>query len=315
MSIERQNTQLSELNHGGRASATPPGVATGATSGGQSTPEGWATGSAAAGLVQYKTSHHQQQVITCSTSENLIKRVKRLKRNVYLAGSLHSLPKAGFRPDQAWLITLTYDTLGTLGKGAHDWMPDQISKAMNRYRRWCHAHGHTCKTVRVAELQQKGTVHYHIAVWLPRGVDMPHWDKTRSNRSAFWPHGMTNGEKLRTNTGYLMKYLSKIGHFHRFPKGLRLSGTTGLDESSRSICSWHSLPAWIRTSYGVGEVARKRYGYVVKDTGEVIPPMFHCKYLKGNLYITQLREMPERWQCEGEDRFFGPYSTFPRAIH
>lgn len=271
---------------------------------------GHAPSGAAAGLVQYKTSPYLPQVIGCSSFENLLKRVKSLKRTVYLAGVLHSLPKPGFRPDQPWLITLTYDTLGTRGKGTHDWLPDQISKAMNRYRRWCVVHGYPCKSVRVAELQEKGTVHFHICAWLPQGVSMPLWDKARGKRSAFWPHGLTKTEKLKTNVGYLMKYLSKITPFHVFPRGLRLTGTSGLDDQSKSICRWYRLPAWIRTEYGVGDVVRKRCGYAVLSTGELLQPMYLCKYFNGALHLLQLRELPEQWQAPPSEHF-GPYSTWP----
>ena len=266
-----------------------------------------------AGLVQYKTTPNLQQVIDCSPSENQLKRVKRLKRNVFLAGQLHSLPRPGFRPEQAYIVTLTFDTLGTLGKGAHDWHAGQITRTIDRYRRWCERSGYECKTVRVAELQKRGTVHYHLVCWLPLGVGMPHWDKANGQRRAFWPHGMANTEKLRTNVGYLMKYLSKISPFHQFPKGLRLTGTTGLDQSARRLCAWHSLPRWLRTTYGVGEVTRKRMGYVVNETGELLPPMYRCVFNAGKLHLTQLRDLPDCWQTSQDERYFGPYCSWPRV--
>lgn len=313
LGLNRQSTSTNRASTHGWLCAPSAARLTPAVHEGASLPEGRAIGSAAAGLVQYKTSHYLPQVIDCSPSENRLKQVKALKRTVYLAGLLHSLPKPGFRPDQAWIVTLTYDTLGTLGKGAHDWLPDQISKAMNRYRRWCLAHGYRCKAVRVAELQKKGTVHYHLAVWLPRGVSMPMWDKPRGKRVAFWPHGMTNTEKLKTNTGYLMKYLSKITPFHSFPRGLRLTGTSGLDEQAKSVCRWHRLPAWIRTEYGVGEVVRVKRGYAVSSTGEILESMYQCSFSNGQLRLLQLRDLPERWQASPGEHF-GPYSTWPMVI-
>lgn len=60
--------------------------------------------------------------------------------------------------------------------------------------------------------------------WLPRGVTMPQWDRGNGHRCAFWQHGMTNTEKAKAGVGYLMKYLSKLGEFHRFPRGMRLYG-------------------------------------------------------------------------------------------
>ena len=125
---------------------------------------------AAAGLVQYKTSPNPVQVLSFAPCVVAEKRLKRLKCNVYLTGQLHSLPRPGFRSDQLWLITPTYDTKGTLGRGRHDWQPDHISRATDAYRRWCNVKGFEAKYTWVAELQGNGTVHYHLVAWLPRGV-------------------------------------------------------------------------------------------------------------------------------------------------
>jgi hypothetical protein len=265
----------------------------------------------AAGLVISKTSPNLQQglpfTVSLSPNEKALRRVKKLKRNVYLAGQLHSLPVAGFRAPQPWLITLTYDTRGTLGRGSHQWGPKDAARAIDAYRRWCKNHGYRCKYTWVCELQGNGTPHYHLVVWLPHGVRMPKWDKAKGQRSAFWVHGMTETAKLKSNVGYLMKYLSKMGEFHRFPKGLRLNGNGGLDECGRSIRQWHNLPDWAKRSYGVGECARAKKGIVDLDTGEVLPPAFRCRYHEGALEVTPLRVLPVRFHD-------GPYCTFPRVL-
>ena len=264
-------------------------------------------GGAAAGLVQYKTTSNQSIELTFSHSENTLKRLKRMKRNTYLSGAFLSLPRAGYRPDAAWLVTLTYDTRGTLGKGAHDWCPDNIRRATDAYRRWCKAAGLQCKYCWVAELQSNGHVHYHGVFWLPRGVSMPKWDRPIGKRDAFWRYGMTETAKLKTNVGYLMKYLSKMGELPRFPHGLRLSGCGGMALDARQVRSWYSLPSWVKVSYGVGEVKRCLGGFVDLSTGEVLPPMYRRQFVPGGLVLHPLREPPERWQ-PGE--FFGPYSTW-----
>ena len=269
-----------------------------------------AAGGEAAGLVQYKTSPNQH-IISFSKACAAKGRLKRLKRNVYLTGQLHSVPRPGFRPDQAWLVTPTYDTKGTLGRGRRDWRPDHMSRATDAYRRWCRSKGIEAKYTWVAELQGNGTVHYHLVAWLPRGQAMPYWDRPNGRRKCFWPHGMTETAQLKTNCSYLMKYLSKMGEYHRFPHGLRLNGNGGLDASAKLIRSWHTLPQWVKTEYGVGDVIRKKLGLLVIATGELLEPMYSRKFIDGGMVLTRKRELPELWQCRGEDHFFGPYSTWP----
>lgn len=292
--------------------------------GGLSTPAGCAVGSAAAGLVQYKTTpnqnnpypplQRQKHTISFSKCDVQLRRIKRLKRNTYLAGQLHSLPQPGFRPMQAWLITHTYDTKGTLGRGCHNWHPDHMTRSTDAYRRWCKSKGYLCKYTWVGELQASGTVHYHLVAWLTVRTSMPHWDRKDGKRKPFWPHGMTKTEKLKTNCSYLMKYLSKMGEFHEFPHGMRLSGNGGLDSCARAIRAWHSLPTWARTLYGVGDVKRTHFGIVDLSTGEVLPPMYRRKLIPGGLELHLIGELPERWQsAPGE--YFGPYSSIRQPGH
>lgn len=257
---------------------------------------------AAAGLVQSKTSPNQTIEIDLSPSEKAKRRIKKLKRSVYLAGQLHSMSKAGHRPPVPWLITLTYDTRGTLGRGAHQWCADHMSKASDAYRRWCQRYGYTAKYTWVCELQGNGTPHYHLVAWLPHGVNMPKWDKPRRQRKAFWSHGMTETARLKSNVGYLMKYLSKMGEFHRFPKGLRLHGNGGLELDARQIRTWHNMPEWVKNEYGVGEVKRMRGGLVDMETGEMLQPAYRVAFTRDTLTVTRLRETAPR----AHD---GPYCT------
>jgi hypothetical protein len=134
---------------------------------------------------------------------------------------------------------------------------------------------------------------------------MPHWDRAPTKRrAAFWPHGMTETEKARSGVGYLMKYLSKLGELHRFPKGLRLYGIAGLTHVGRSIRSWFNLPEWAKRSYGVGELARRAGRLVVQATGELLEPAFAVALIPSGLQLRQLRELPPRFHD-------GVYSTWP----
>lgn len=216
------------------------------------------------------------------------------------------MPTKGHRPPQAWLVTLTYDTRGTLGRGRHNWNPKDLARAVDAYRRWCIRNGYECKYTWVCELQGNGTPHYHLVAWLPQGVRMPMWDRPSGKRDSFWGHGMTETDKLKTNVGYLMKYLSKMGELTVFPKGLRLNGNGGLDASARAIRAWHNLPSWVRAQYGVGECLRLRGGLVDASTGEVLEPAYRAKLVPGGLVVKPVRELPPPWW----DGYLGAYCSW-----
>ena len=227
-------------------------------------------------------------------------RIKRLRRNVWLSGYLHNMPRCGHRPDVPWFVTLTY-------VGVKDWRPDHIGRCMDKYRRWCRRKGVACRYTWVAELQARGAVHYHLMCWLPVGVRMPMWDKTTTyhgrTQEAFWVHGMTNRQVAKTGIAYLMKYLSKMGEFHEFPEGCRTSGMGGLDDHSRLIRSWMNLPEWAKREHGVGDLTRIDGKLYVLSTGERLPPMYARVMQPGSLLLIPLREIPEKHHD-------GPYSTW-----
>lgn len=256
-----------------------------------------------AGLVPSKTSL-EGLFVNLAPSAVAERRVKRLKRAVWASGHLHGIADQGHRPPVCWFVTLTY-------VGKHDWQADHISKAIQSYRNWCQAKRVKCRYTWVAELQGRGAVHYHLLIWLPHGVRMPHWDKaTRKShgrtRPAFWPHGMTNTDKAKAGVGYLMKYLSKLGELTRFPKGLRLYGIGGLNDQGRTVRAWFNLPEWVKASHGVGDVKRVKSGYLVQSTGEFLPPAYSVSLMPYGLEVQALRELPKRFHD-------GAYSTYPRS--
>ena len=242
---------------------------------------------AMAGLVSSKTSDESLHV-SFAPAVVAERRVKRLKRSVWASGHLHGLADRGFRPPVCWFVTLTY-------RGVDDWQANHISKAIKKYREWCHRIGVACRYTWVAELQHRGAVHYHLLCWLPQGRRMPQWDRTYGRKSSFWPHGMTNTQVAKSGVGYLMKYLTKLGEQSRFPKGLRLYGIGGLDQQARQVRQWFSLPEWCKAEYGVGEVVRRKVGLVVRATGEVLAPVFSCKLTGFGLVLERIRETRERF--------------------
>lgn len=261
---------------------------------------GAAAGSA--GLVPSKTSL-QTGVFNVSFGASALaeKRVAKLKRAVWASGHLHKLADKGFRPPVCWFVTLTYAK-------ADAWRADHISEAVQRFRNWCRAMKVPCRYTWVGEIQPKrlertgdAVVHYHLLAWLPKGLDMPKWDTARGRRKAFWQHGMSERDEARSGVGYLMKYLSKLGEFHRFPKGLRLYGIGGLDDSGKAVRRWFNLPEWCKAEYGVGAVKRIARGLVVLATGEVLEPRYAVELVPGGMQLRQLRPVAERW-------FSGAYS-------
>lgn len=251
---------------------------------------------ASPGLVPSKTSG-PKALVALDPWSLATRRIKGLKCAVWLAGKLHELNACMAAPGVCWFVTLTY-------VGVDDWRPQHISGAIRRFRKWCRREAAGCRYVWVAELQQRGAVHYHLLAWLPPGLKMPHWDLDRG-RGTWWPHGMTNTQPAVAGIGYLMKYLSKLGEFHRFPKNLRLYGIGGLPEFARAIRSWHSLPEWVKREHGVGDVARKELGLTVLATGEVLDSPWKAEFVPNGLSLTLKRELPERFHD-------GPYSTWPR---
>jgi hypothetical protein len=141
---------------------------------------------------------------------------------------------------------------------------------------------------------------------LPRNAVMPKWDAASGRRLAFWPHGVTNTQVAKAGVGYLMKYLSKLGEFSRFPKGLRLYGIGGLNATARGIRTWLNLPEWAKRSFGVGDLVRKSGHLVVQATGEILDSPYLVSLLPGALVVRVVGPVPDRFHC-------GPYSTFNLA--
>ena len=179
------------------------------------------------------------------------RRLAQLRCAVGSAARLHDVSLPGHRPLRAWMVTLTY-------RGLHDWSPDHMTEAMHRLRGWCNRQGFRARYTWVAELQQRGAVHYHAVVWLPPGVRCPAFDSR-----GWWPHGMTNRMCVRRSAvGYLMKYLSKGTDVSAgtFPKGARIYGVGGLDRTARRTRRWLRLPSFVRGNSSIHDTWDRALG-------------------------------------------------------
>lgn len=254
-------------------------------------------GGEAAGLVSSKTSGPSFLDVGFSQKLVMERRVKRLRRQVWAGGHLQRFGAPNGVRENVWFVTLTY-------RGVHDWQPRHISKCLKAARRWCHLRGVPFRYLWVAELQQRGALHYHLAIWLPKRLQLPMFDK-----QGWWPHGMTQRVIAKNAVGYLMKYLSKISPFHQFPKGVRLYGLGGLTQQARSICSWLNLPSWCKQRFGVGELQTMAGCRVVRATGEILEAMYRRVFHPSGMRLYPNGPLPARWSD-------GPYSSIDcAALH
>jgi len=171
------------------------------------------------------------------------------------------------------MVTLTY-------RDVEGWREKHISAYLKSLREWSRRRNFRLRYVWVAELQKRGAVHYHVLVWLPRGVTMP-----KADARGWWPHGMTKTEWARKPVGYVAKYASK-GHNEsgaNFPKGCRIYGVGGLEGDQKDEVRWWNFPKWVRLSwpmsfrpyrndpYRAPSLRRAKGGGVVNlGTGEIV---------------------------------------------
>jgi hypothetical protein len=252
-------------------------------SAGVAAPDGAPRAPEAAGLVPYKTSGPEPLEIEFNSEETQKRRVGRLRRTVWACGHLQPLCALPGHRENVWFVTLTY-------RGVYDWQPLHLSRCLKAVRKWCAKRRVRFRYVWVAELQKRGAVHYHLAIWLPKRIQLPKFDK-----QGWWPHGMTQRVIAKNPVGYLMKYLSKLGPLQSFPKGARIHGYGGLTQQARSICSWLNLPSWCRQLFGVGELKTTPCGRVVRDTGEILAPLYKRVLAPPKMFLYPNGPIPERW--------------------
>jgi len=245
---------------------------------------------ASAGLVPSSTSVPGHAFRVSFGGEHAkIQRVKRLRQALWGASTFIQLRARRYRL-RCWFVTLTYRP-GVL------WSPKHVSACLKRMKRWASDRGVTSVPYAwVAELQKRGAVHYHLAVWLPKALSLPMFDK-----HGWWPHGMTQRALAIAPVGYLMKYASKCDSLGTFPKGARIYGTGGLCADGKAVRAWLGLPDWAKRLHGVGELCRRAGRLVVRETGEVLESPWVRTKCVGGLLLRLARPMADRW-------FSGPYS-------
>lgn len=194
------------------------------------------------GLVTDTTSGpHLRQEGDDVVVDTYVNRFKRMRYNVVASSNWLNVDatRGGFR---IWpvFITLTYRTIDQPE-------PRHISDFLKLVRRHCQRRDIQCRYVWVAELQERGVLHYHVIVWMPHGYKLPKPDK-----QGWWPHGWSNIKKADSPVGYLAHYAGKLkskctNAGFAIPRGFRLYGVGGLDTDDKRKRAWANLPGWLRS--------------------------------------------------------------------
>lgn len=134
------------------------------------------------------------------------------------------------------MVTLTY-------RPGAEWEPHDMSRLMDHYRKWLRKRGITPRFVWVLELQKRGAPHYHLLLWLPKGITPPKPDK-----QGWWAKGMSNCVWARRPVGYIAKYASKGPGAGTLPRGARLYACGGVPIR----LDYYRAPAWLRAMTRLG---------------------------------------------------------------
>jgi len=185
--------------------------------------------------------------------------------------------------------------LGVTYRPGAEWAPGHIGALRRNIQQWARNRGlGPIPFIWVAELQKRGAVHYHAAIWLPAGVTLPMPDKR-----GWWPHGSSSIKWARFAPGYLAKYISKVESKEAcFPKGLRLYGVAGVAQAINDQVRFEKLPSWAKQSGAELQHDVRRApaggGLVARATGEWRPSPFRVLFaVPGGVRLRVLFDDPE----------------------
>jgi hypothetical protein len=186
-----------------------------------------------------------------------------------------SCRRGGFRT-RAAMVTLTY-------RPGEVWNPRHISETLAAARKWHNRLGQKMRYVWVAEMQERGAVHYHVIFWMQVGYKLPLFD-----RRGWWPYGKTNAEWARNGVGYVAKYASKGADGPAFPKGIRINGAGGLDVPARIEARYWRAPQECRLVLGAAaDIRRISGGRFDAVTGQFWQTPWRMLRINGDFYMTK----------------------------
>lgn len=227
-------------------------------------------------------------------------RIARLRRSVgFAARAIEATDRVpGFRSSYVAMLTLTY-------RDGRDWAPEDLSWLIRTLRKWWARRriGRPLRYVWVAEVQRRGAIHYHVALWLPPGVVIP-----KPDAAGWWTKGSTKVEAARAVVPYLMKYLSKGGNAPSLPDGARCHGCGGLEHSLRRAKRWLGLPGFVRARSDIGDDWRRaRGGGWADPEGFVVPSEWRRAWLGDRWGLVRVEDYGRPFVADG------PFSWISRG--
>jgi hypothetical protein len=235
-------------------------------------------------------SASQRSALRAFPLDQSARRVAQLRMQVGVAARLQcaKLDDSSF---ECLMVTLTY-------KGGNDaWEARHVADFMKHVRRWCQRRGLGCHYVWVAELQKRGVIHYHVALWVPVGTRLP-----KPDECGWWPHGMTRIEVARAAVPYLLKYLSKDTSktAGKFPRGARIYGVGGLEHVERRTRRWLNLPGFVQARSDIHDKwVRVEGGGWKAPEGEHFPSEFTCAKVGGVRCLMRVHTHEREWSPDG----------------
>lgn len=211
-------------------------------------------------------------------------RLKKMAHGVKTAARLMGevCTRRGFRY-RAAMITLTY-------RPGENWRGRHVTEFLHTCRKFTKRAGHDFRYVWVAEMQERGVVHYHVLVWMPVGFRLP-----KPDDRGWWPYGATKIEWARKAVGYLAKYASKGQEegAPSFPKGIRISGQGGLDVEAKREFRWWRAPSEAREALGLSaDIRRITGGRFDAVTGLCWESPWTLVQLNGTPYLIRKEDRP-----------------------
>lgn len=215
-------------------------------------------------------------------------RAQRLRKSVITSARLHDQEaQKGSRRGAWYFLTLTY-------RNGIDSSPRDVSDVLKQFRRFFNRaksraarwHGESFRYVWVGELTQALKPHYHVMLWVPKGMFFG-----KPDQKGWWPHGLTQIEKARNCVGYLAKYASKFTSAvaDAFPRGFRTHGCGGLNDESRRELRWWKASKEAREVLGVdADIRKTKGGYFDKLTGAFWPSPWRVTFLFGRVIAWKL---------------------------
>lgn len=250
----------------------------------------WGASAAGASLGLVPSSTSDTRRVSIELDRNAI-RAQRLKKSVITGARLHDQEAQKGSTRGAWyMLTTTYAAGSSASPRDVSELLKRIRGYFNRATRAGRYRGTRFRYLWVLELTKALRPHYHVLLWVPRGVFIPHVD-----RAGWWPHGLTKFEKARNAVGYLAKYASKFcgAAAESLPRGFRTHAVGGLSDESKRELRWWKAPTEAREFLGpLADIRKTLGGYADKLTGVFWPSPWRVLFLNGRTFAWRLESCP-----------------------